>query len=329
MQRKDWPSELSHCKSLPEVKAFRETLHIDATPALSLLMNSRPEVRVAALGALEFRQNWKRGQAELILSSAQAEPEPAVRAAAIMALANVDERALIEAAAEFLRDPAREVRKAATEALLWNCEQRWSWIRHIVRRALGDPAFQDDGPLRHDGQLLSDEAVTDLKAWAAEKGILGVRAAMTLGLHYSRALSERPDDKLIHTIKGQLADPHTPPALRMELAAVLRTCGELDRDCLIRMLDASNPAPLRVTAVDLLMTQDENYEALAALRDLARLPNREIALATADVVQRRLGVDMGLALGQPLPPIHTRQAAEVARRVMNWAAQHDMPVLRE
>jgi hypothetical protein len=46
-------------------------------------------------------------------------------------------------------------------------------------------------------------------------------------------------------------------------------------------------------------------------------------LATADVVQRRLGVDLGLGLGQPLPPVQSRQAAEITRRVMHWAAQYD------
>ena len=62
---------------------------------------------------------------------------------------------------------------------------------------------------------------------------------------------------------------------------------------------------------------------MAALYDLARLPNREIALATAEVVQRRLGVDLGLPRGQPPPPIHSRMAAEVARRVLAWAATHE------
>ena len=54
---------------------------------------------------------------------------------------------------------------------------------------------------------------------------------------------------------------------------------------------------------------------------MARLPNREMALTTAEVVQRRLGVDLGLAVGQLLPPLHSRLAAEVTRRVMAWAAQ--------
>ena len=98
-------------------------------------------------------------------------------------------KVFVEALAGFLRDPAWEVRRAAMEALLWDTESRWAWIRHLVRQALSDPIYQGDGPLRHDGQLFTPEAVTDLTAWSEEKGCLGDRAAQTLGRHYSRALS--------------------------------------------------------------------------------------------------------------------------------------------
>jgi hypothetical protein len=54
------------------------------------------------------------------------------------------------------------------------------------------------------------------------------------------------------------------------------------------------------------------------------MPNREIALGIAQVVQRRLGVDLGLPRNQPLPPLHSREAAEVARRVLVWAAHQDV-----
>src|SRR5262249_15991371 len=91
-------------------------------------------------------------------------------------------------------------------------------------------------------------------------------------------------------------------------------------DLLTRLLSPANPAPLRLTAADALLADSDNPDALAALRDIARLPNREIALATAEVVQRRLNVDFGLAPEGPLPPLHSRQAAEVTRRVMMWAA---------
>jgi hypothetical protein len=328
-QRQDWPHDLTACRSLPEVKALREALHGDASPALALMSHKRPEVRIAALAALEFRQNWHPGQAELVLHVAQHAPEPPVRAAAITALANLDDRAMIEVLAEFLRDPSWEVRRAATEALLWDSERRWNWVRHAVRRCLGDPALQEDGPLRSEGQPLTSEAVADLTAWAAEKGILGMRAALTLGAHYSRSLSERPDPALVGELGRQLDNAQTAPALRMELANLLQQHQLLDRDVLQRLLEPSNPAPLRLLSVEALLADGEHPEAVTALHELARLPNREIALATADVVQRRLGVDLGLPPRQPLPPIQSRQAAEVTRRVMMWAAQHDQPVLRE
>ena len=135
--------------------------------------------------------------------------------AAITALGNVDDRLLVETLAEFLRDPAEEVRRAATEALLWDAETRWSWIRNAVRRALGDPALLDDGALRFEGQLLKPDAVTDLIAWSTEKGPLAVRSALTLGVHFSRALSERPDPLVIKDLKERLANPHAPATLRI------------------------------------------------------------------------------------------------------------------
>jgi hypothetical protein len=327
--RKDWPHDLSACRSLPEVKALREALHSDASPALALLTHKRPEVRIAALAALEFRQNWLRGQAELVLHVVQHAPEPTVRAAAITALANLEDRPMIEVLAEFLRDPSWEVRRAATEALLWDSERRWAWVRHAVRRCLGDPAIQEDGALRSEGQPLTVEAVGDLTAWAAEKGVLGVRAALTLGAHYSRSLSERPDPALVGELRRQLDNPQTAPALRMELAGLLQQHQLLDQEVLERLLEPSNPAPLRLLGVEALLAEGEHPEAVAALHELARLPNREIALATADVVQRRMGVDLGLPPRQPLPPVQSRQAAEVTRRVMMWASQHDQPALHE
>ncbi len=72
------------------------------------------------------------------------------------------------------------------------------------------------------------------------------------------------------------------------------------------------------------MSDGDSVEAVAALHDLARLPNREIALNIADVVQRHLGVPLGLPRGEPPPPLHSRQAAEIARRVLVWATQQDI-----
>ena len=91
-------------------------------------------------------------------------------------------------------------------------------------------------------------------------------------------------------------------------------------------------APLRLIAVEALLAEEgteadresARCAAVAALHDLARLPNREIALATAEVVQRRLGVNLGLPRGQAMPAVQSRQAAEIARRVPRWAAHQEM-----
>lgn len=323
-RRNDWPADLAQCRTLPQVKALRAALTLDAAPALALLCHPRPEVRVAALAALEFRKHWQPGQAELVLQVAQQSEHSAVRAAAVTALGNIDDRTLVETVAQFLHDASGEVRKATVESLLWDTERRWGWIRFYVRRILADPLFQNDGPLVQD-QLLTTEAVKDLTAWCAEKGVLAARSALTLGAHFSRALTERPEQELVLALRHQLSDPHTPAVLRLELGRVMQYHQELDVELLDKLLDPSNPAPLRLIAGETILaehtTGPRHDAAVGALRDLARLPNREIAIVTADVIQRRLGVDMGLGLGQPLPPIHSRQAAELTRRVMLWATR--------
>ncbi len=326
-RRKDWPEDLAACRLLPEVRALRAALGYDVSPALALLSHERLEVRVAALAALEFRKDWRPGQAELVLQTAQSSDEPAVRAAAITALGSLEDRHLLEMMAEFLRDTHTEVRKAAAEALLWDSERRWTWIRFAVRRLLADPIFYDDGPLAQESQVLCPEAVWDLTAWCAEKGLLSARSALTLAAHYNRALSERPDANLVQTLRQQLANPQTPAVLRLELGKLMQQYQELDLPLLRKLLDPANPAPLRLIACETLLAENAEEDirggAVRSLRELARLPNREIALSTADVIQRRLGVDLGLALGQPLPTLQSRQAADIARRVLVWASQYD------
>jgi HEAT repeat protein len=323
--RADWPANIADCRALPEVKALRDALHIDASPALVLLSHPRPEVRVGALAALEFRQNWRHGQPEIILQYAQRAQEPEVRAAAVNALGNLESRLIVEGLAEFLRDPSPLVRQTATEALLWNTEGRWAWIRNAVRQALADPATHEDGPLRLGGNVLTAEAVTDLTAWAAEKGGGAIRAALTLGEHYALALAGEPDPKLVAELRRQLLDVRTPAVLRYELAKLLHQHGELDDEVLRQLLSSTTPAPVRLLAADSLLVAGPCPEAVTALQELARLPNREIALSTADVVQRRLGEDLGLPRGQALPPVQSRQAAEVARRVLIWSTTPAQP----
>jgi len=322
-RRVDWPAQLQMCRSLPEVKALREALQLDAAPGLHLLTHPRLEVRVSALAALEYRHNWLPGQPEMLLHLGQHTTEPEIKIGVIQALANIEERLLIEPLAEFLFDTVAEVRQAAIEALLWNTEQRWGWLRSAVRIALAHPNAQQDGPLFQNGPQLPPEAVADLTAWSAEKGTLAIRSALTLGAHYGQVLAQESDPALIQELRRQLGDVHAPAMLRLELARILQQYRELDDATLRKLLDPSSPAPLRLIAVETRLAKGDSTEAIAALRELARLPNREIALATADVVQRRLGVAMGLPRGQPLPPVQSKMAADVARNILAWASSPD------
>ena len=259
----------------------------------------------------------------MLLNIARQSSEAEIKIGVVQALANLEERLLIEPLSEFMFDPAPQVRHAAVEALLWNTEQRWHWLRNAVRIALAHPHARNDGPLFQAGPLLTPEAVADLTAWAAEKGTLSVRAALTLGVHYNQALAHECDPALCEELRRQLADVHAPAMLRVELARILYQHNELDDASLHRLIDPLTPAPLRLIGVEALLARGESTEAIAALRELARLPNREIALTTAELVQRRVGISMGLTRGQPLPPVQSRQAADVARRVLLWASQVD------
>ncbi len=324
-RKSNWPADLDACRSVPEVRELREALRLDAGPALALLNHGLPQVRVAALAALRERRKWLPGQPEAVLHLARNAAEPEVRAAAVNALAALEDRSIVEALADFLRDPDRQVRDATAEALLANTERRWTWVREPVRAALAHAAGADDGPLCPDGHQFTAEALTDLTAWACEKGILALRAAATLGAHADQVLSQGQDPKLAQALRDKVADVHAPPVLRLELARVLQQHQELDSRVLRGLIDPATPAPLRLIAVETLLTRGDSPEAKAALYDLARLPNREIALATAEVLQRRLGLDVGLPRNQPLPPVHSRLAADVARKVQLWSSRQQVP----
>ena len=192
---------------------------------------------------------------------------------------------------------------------------------------MSDPLFKDDGPLLPEGQLLVPEVVKDLTAWCAEKGLISARAAETLAAHYNRLMCEQTDPALVTSIRAQLSEPLTPAILRLELGRILQVHQEMDRELLEQLLDPGTPATLRLIACETILTQEKDpmlkSVAISGLKDLARLPNREIALGTADVVQRRLEVDLGIGLGQPLPPTNSRQAGEIIRRLVAWANQGD------
>src|SRR5262245_48709730 len=103
------------------------------------------------------------------------------------------------------------------------------------------------------------------------------------------------------------------------MAHLLKQHSQLTEDLTMRLVEATNPSPLRLMAVESMLERFPNERAVDVLREVARQPNRELALAAAVIVQKHLQVDLGLALGEPPPALHTREAAEVTRRVIEWA----------
>src|SRR5204863_6480134 len=87
LRRTHWPADLTLCQSLPEVLELQDAIQNEAAPALALLDHARVEVRAAALAALSYRVHWRPWQAELVQAAVQRSEQPAVRAAAIRALA--------------------------------------------------------------------------------------------------------------------------------------------------------------------------------------------------------------------------------------------------
>ncbi|MBX9627945.1 MAG: hypothetical protein K2X82_29365, partial [Gemmataceae bacterium] len=223
-----------------------------------------------------------------------------------------------------LRDPAAEVRYAAGEALLWDAERRWEASREAVKAALADPRRANDGPLFAGPGRLPPAAVADLTLWAAEHPPLSARAILTLIGQYHRALVDNDPPGLAADLAAFMLAPDPPPGLRVEVAALLREHQLLGPDVLDRMTNPDQPGPLRLFAAEVLLQADPNDpDGLDVLKGLARNPNRELAVHVGAVVQGVLGVDVGLAMGEPTPSPTSRAAAEVARRVLAWANGQD------
>jgi hypothetical protein len=78
---------------------------------------------------------------------------------------------------------------------------------------------------------------------------------------------------------------------------------------------------LRLLAAGAVLAHRRDPLAVEVLREAGRQPNREIALAAAQMIQKYLSVDMGLPVGGQKPAANSREAAEVARNVLRWATE--------
>ncbi len=325
-RRRDWPKALSEIRFLPEVRLLREAVRQDALPVWSLLNHPHLTMRIAGLAALEFRPYWHPNQAEWLMRFLQPTHEPAMRAATIRALGDIDDPYLLDTFELCLRDPVHEVRQATAEVLLTRSEHLWPRFRQALHGVLSDPRFRKDGPLNEElPTLLPSHAVNDLLGWAGESGPIAARATMTLITHFRRMLQENPSREVIDRLSQSMLNPKFPAILRVELAHLLREEEKLDFELTKQLLGPNHPSGLRLLAAEaLLLENPRQLDAIEVLKEIARQPNRELALTTASIVQRCLRIDLGLPWGQPLPSPHSRQAAEVTRRVMAWAMQMPM-----
>lgn len=325
--RAHWPLDAGDYRNLPEVVALRAVSGDEVRPVLALLSDPRPEVQCAALCALEYRPAWFAGEAELVLKSAAASGEPAVRAAAAYALATSDNAEVLAGLAALLRDPMPEVRAAASDALLWNAAGNWPFVRDAVRAALAEPLLADDGPLFSTGRLPA-AAVADLVTWSEDHAPLAPRAIQTLVEQYHRDLTDGAQPQLADRLAATVLDANAPPALRVELAVLLRDHNLLSAGLLDQLTNPHQPAPIRLFAAELMLQQNpHDPDGVDVLRGLARQPNREMALSVAAVLQNVLGLDLGLPPGE-MPLATSKVAAEVARRVLLWANGASADALR-
>ena len=319
LARREWPPNYAEYRNCPVIRALREGLLENVAPALPLLAHEDVRVQVAALTALEWHPVWRKGQAEAVLHLASISGEPAVRAAACLALANVTKPRHLHSLLPFMRDPAPEVRPAATNAVLWDAAHRWPMIRAEVRAALTAAHAATDGPLPCSGAL-PPAALDDLLVWSSESGPVGRRSTQTLVRHFKKAIQEDGSPEVMGRMSAFVMNPKVPPAIRVELAHRLKAADAFPADVAGRLLGPAIPTMLRVIAAGAILGQGPDPRAVAVLREAVKMPNREIALAAAGVVQKYLSVDLGLPMGAEMPAANSREAAEVTRKVLQWAS---------
>lgn len=316
---REWPALYSEYRTVPLVRDLRQAVRDNPAPLLPLLAHPDVRIQIAALVALECQPVWRKGQAEAVIQRANLTEEPAVRAAAAVALANVRKPRHLVCLLPFLRDRVADVRRASALAILWDARNRWPEVRGAVRLALADAHAAKDGPLPCSGQL-PPAALDDLVAWSGETGPIGKRSTQTLLRHCQKAIHEDGSAEAIGRVVGLMANPKGPPGLRVELAHKLQAADEFPVELAARFLAPNQPTMLRLMAAAALLAQRDDPRTVEVLREAAQQPNRQIALTAAGMIQKFLGVDMGLPVGGELPAANSRQAAEVARRVLQWAA---------
>src|SRR5262245_29219539 len=245
LARKEWPASHADYRTCPMIRALGEAATENAAPVLPLLAHDDVRVQVAALTALEWHPTWRKGQVESILHLASMSGEPAVRAAAVLALANVTKPRHLSAMLPFLRDVSFEVRRSAANAILWDAANRWPVIRAEIRATLSSADAANDGPLPCSGGF-PPAALDDLVAWCSESGPVGKRSTQTLVRHFKKMIQEDGSPEAISRMTTLVVSPKVPSPIRVELAHRLKGADAIAADVAARLLGPAHQIKIRV-----------------------------------------------------------------------------------
>ncbi len=318
LTRAGWPKTLPEFARIPEVMELQSVVREDPTLVLILLDDRRPDVQLAGLSALQGRPYWRWDEAGTLLKMARTTQVPEVKILVVLALGTADNADIMAGVVEFLKDPSKDVRTAASKSLLMGGEQRWAIVRTAFRNLLADPLYLSDGALPGAAGNLAPVAVCDLTGWATEPGPISERSVLTLLDHFHTLLQTDDNPGLPAELGRQLTEESTPPILRVELAHLLHQHMLIPEDLLDRMTDADQPGPVRLLAADIMLKADPtDGTALDVLRGLGRQSNRDTALAIARILQNRLQLDLGLPGGDTAPT--SKQSIDTTQKVLRWA----------
>jgi hypothetical protein len=166
--------------------------------------------------------------------------------------------------------------------------------------------------------VLPVQALEDLSVWACEPGACSRRALLSLIQYYQFALQRDRSPDLLNRLYNQMLDSRSHSTLRVEIAYILQDQAAFTPDVLTRMMVYHQPSQLRLLAASEALKKGFDETALETLREVARQPNREIALGVAHVLQTTMQIEMGLPENAALPAANSKLAAEIARRVILW-----------
>ena len=254
-RRKEWPTDLAACRTLPEVKAFRAAMGFDAAPGPG------PAAHPTDRGA--HRRPGRPGVSQGLASRTGRDwsckrpnrpSTPALRAAAISALGYLEDRGLVEMLAQFLPDPSPEVRKATAEALLWDSEHRWHWIRFAVRRLLSDPLYRQRRPADagRPGADPGSGARFDRLVCGKRRAVRPGRRDAGLALCHDPQRTSGPS-RPCRTCKSCWPIRRPRPCCVWNWANCCSNSRNSNLPLLRKLLDPSNPAPLRLIACETIL----------------------------------------------------------------------------